>query len=148
MAIRRGWMITPRAADIRSGSLARQVEEGQRHDGRWDVAAAPFDGPLDRELRARRLVRRRHRGQTDGLLEDGAPAEARDLADLAIATKPASGKHRRCGPAHDGRDAWRKVLRRVQALDAVPVQRHADEASRRTAPGSLSPECQLPHERR
>ena len=68
-----------------SASLARQVEERQVDDGRADPAAAALDGPLDREPRPDRLVRRRDRRERDGLLEDRAPAVARRPSDLASA---------------------------------------------------------------
>src|SRR6266568_875472 len=78
--------ITPRDAfTAGSGALAREVEEGQRHDRRVHASAVALDGPLHAQLRADGLVGRRHGCQADGLLQDRAPAVARELADLADA---------------------------------------------------------------
>src|SRR4051812_44549717 len=65
-----------------SGTLPGQIEERQRDDARLDAAAAALHGPLDAQPRPGRLVGRRHGSETDRLLQDRAPAMARDLADL------------------------------------------------------------------
>src|SRR5215212_10161740 len=100
----------------RSGTLARQVQERQLDDGRVDTAAVALDGPFDGEARAGLLVGRRHGGETDRLLENRAPAVARDLADLAIA---APGEHRDRGAVHGGGDGRRQALPRECGLDSV-----------------------------
>src|SRR3954469_2046965 len=69
-ARRRGVSRAPLTAELRSGSLARQVQEWERHNGGGDAATTALDSPLHRELRARSIVGGGHRGEADGLLQD------------------------------------------------------------------------------
>src|SRR5215217_7466728 len=70
-----------------SGALSLQIEKRQLDDRRRDTAASALDRPLDGDRRAETLVLGGDRGERDGLLEDGAPTLARDLADLTTAGK-------------------------------------------------------------
>src|SRR5262245_40245176 len=124
------WSMPVRRVCVASGALARQVQEGERHDLGVDAAPVALDRPLDRELRADRLVLRRDACQADRLLQDRAPAVARELADLASAV---AGEHRHGRSIHGRRDRRRQPLLRERTLDVVPLELDADEAARRAA---------------
>src|SRR6185436_7138879 len=80
-----------------------------------------------------------HRREADRLLEDRAPAVARDLADLPVVPWREDG-HR--GSVDRWRDRRREALARERLLDAVPFEPDADEAARRPAARLLALECQ------
>src|SRR5207244_1007342 len=100
-----------------SGTLARKVEERQRHDHGVDAPATALDGPLDGDLRARRGEGRRYRSEADRLLQDRAPAVAGELADLGRAGGP---EHRNRRAIDTGRDRRWQAGTAERRFDPVP----------------------------
>ena len=128
-----------------SGALALQVEEGQRDDasrrrGRGGPRPSTRPGAACRAPRSAGGTE----ASADRLLQDRAPAVARELADLAVAARREHGHGDR---STDGRDRGRQALAPMKAARCRP-SRAAAPTRRRAGPPRACSRAGAPAARR